>query len=386
MLKPVRPSVAGVFSPLGLLVLWAIAGCAPPAEQGPPSTASETPAASEPTLLGSTENSVAAIPASEMPEELVYVTSQLSEAEVGSLAAVAPNVTVIRVENAAEAARYAGEAHGMDANLATEEFLTATPGLRWLQSWSAGVERYVRMPTVEARDELVLTNMAGMYGPVIAEHVFAMLLSRTRDLNHYLALSEEGRWDRQSGGAMEALQGRTMLVVGVGGIGSEIALRAHAFGMRVLGTVRSARPAPPYVDYLGTGDELPDLLPQADIVVLAVPLTDETRHMIDAAALASMPKGAWLVNIARGPVVDTDALVQALDQGHLGAAFLDVTDPEPLPAGHPLWGRENVFITPHVAGNAELSGDRAYALFTENLRRFGAGEPLLNVVDKSAGY
>ena len=184
MLKPVRPSVAGVFSPLGLLVLWAIAGCAPPAEQGPPSTASETPAASEPTLLGSTENSVAAIPASEMPEELVYVTSQLSEAEVGSLAAVAPNVTVIRVENAAEAARYAGEAHGMDANLATEEFLTATPGLRWLQSWSAGVERYVRMPTVEARDELVLTNMAGMYGPVIAEHVFAMLLSRTRDLNH----------------------------------------------------------------------------------------------------------------------------------------------------------------------------------------------------------
>jgi phosphoglycerate dehydrogenase-like enzyme len=156
--------------------------------------------------------------------------------------------------------------------------------------------------------------------------------------------------------------------------------------MRVLGTVRTARPAPPYVDYLGTGDELADLLPQADVVVLAVPLTDETRHMIDAAALASMREGAWLVNIARGPVVETDALVRSLDQGHLGAAFLDVTDPEPLPSGHPLWGRDNVLITPHVAGNAELSGDRAYALFAENLRRFGAGEPLLNVVDKSAGY
>jgi phosphoglycerate dehydrogenase-like enzyme len=336
--------------------------------------------------LGSTENSVVAISAAEMPEELIYVTSQLSEAAVGALATVAPNVTVVVVDGAAEAARYAGEAHGMDANLATAEFLAATPGLRWMQSWSAGVERYVRMRAVGARDELVLTNMAGMYGPVIAEHVFAMLLSRTRDLNHYLALSEEGRWDRQSGAAMGALQGRTMLVVGVGGIGSEIAARAHAFGMRVLGTVRTARPAPPYVDYLGTGDELADLLPQADVVVLAVPLTDETRHMIDAAALASMREGAWLVNIARGPVVETDALVRSLDQGHLGAAFLDVTDPEPLPSGHPLWGRDNVLITPHVAGNAELSGDRAYALFAENLRRFGAGEPLLNVVDKSAGY
>ena len=177
-----------------------------------------------------------------------------------------------------------------------------------------------------------------------------------------------------------------MLVVGLGGIGSEIAMRADAFNMRVLATARTERPAPPYVDVLGTGPDLDELLPQADIVVLAVPLTDETNGMINRETIARMKDGAWLVNIARGAVVDTDALVEALDAGKIGAAFLDVTDPEPLPEGHTLWNRDNVLITPHVAARAELSGERRQELTLENMRRFGSGEPLLNVVDKAAGY
>jgi phosphoglycerate dehydrogenase-like enzyme len=177
-----------------------------------------------------------------------------------------------------------------------------------------------------------------------------------------------------------------MFVVGLGGIGREVAQRAKGFGMRVLATRRSAVPPPPYVDQQGTADDLHRFLAEADVVVLCVPLTDETTGMISAEELALMKPGSYLVNVARGRVVVTEALVDALERGHLAGACLDVTDPEPLPAGHPLWTMPNVVITPHVSSRSALTGDRWEALYIENLRRFGAGEPLLNVVDKTAGY
>jgi len=336
--------------------------------------------------LGSTRNSVAAIPAAELPDELVYLTSGMSDELLASIRALAPDITIIGDLDRESALKHAGRAHGVDAHLLTSAFLDAAPGLRWAQSWSAGVDRYITIPELMSRDEIVLTNMKGMYGPVIAEHVFAMMLSRTRNLPYYLDADRRGDWDRGPGSAMGALQGRTMLVVGLGGIGSEIAMRADVFNMRVLATARTERSAPSYVDVLGTAPDLDELLPQADVVVLAVPLTDETRGMFNRETIARMKDGAWLVNIARGAVVDTDALVEALDTGKIGAAFLDVTDPEPLPEGHTLWNRENVLITPHVAARAELSGERRLALMLDNMRRFGSGEPLLNVVDKAAGY
>jgi phosphoglycerate dehydrogenase-like enzyme len=336
--------------------------------------------------LGSTRNSVAAIPAAGLPDELVYLTTGMPEGQLASIRAVAPNVRIIAVRGRDEAMEYAGQAHGADAHLLTSAFLDAAPDFRWAQSGSAGVDRYITIPELMSRDEIVLTNMKGMYGPVIAEHVFAMMLSHTRNLPQYLDADRRGAWDRGPANTMSALQGSTMLVVGLGGIGSEIAMRADAFNMRVLATARTERPAPPYVDALGTAPDLDRFLPDADVVVLAVPLTDETRGMIDARTIARMKDGAWLVNIARGAVVDTNALVEALDSGKIGAAFLDVTDPEPLPEGHTLWNRDNVLITPHVAARAELSLERRMALTLENMRRFGAGEPLLNVVDKAAGY
>jgi phosphoglycerate dehydrogenase-like enzyme len=336
--------------------------------------------------LGSTRNSVVAIPMTGGRTELVYLTSGFSDEQLSEIAELAPNITFVSGLDRETAVAHAGRANGADAHLLSSEFFEAAFDLRWAQSWSAGVDRYITMPDLMARDEIVLTNMKGMYGPVIAEHVFAMLLSMTRDLEFYMDAGRRGEWKRGDGSAMGALQGRTMLVVGLGGIGSEIAMRAHAFGMRVLATARSERPAPPYVEVLGTAADMPDLLPEADVVVLAVPLTDQTRHMINRETIDMMKDGAWLVNIARGAVIDTDALVDALDSGKIEAAFLDVTDPEPLPDGHTLWGRDNVLITPHVAARAELSAERRWALIRENMRRFGAGEPLLNVVDKDAGY
>jgi phosphoglycerate dehydrogenase-like enzyme len=156
--------------------------------------------------------------------------------------------------------------------------------------------------------------------------------------------------------------------------------------MRVIGTVRTPRPAPPYVDRLALGSELDALLPEADVVAVCLPLTDETEGLFDRARLTAMKDDAYLVNIGRGRIVDTDALVATLEAGELAGACLDVTDPEPLPEGHPLWGRADVVITPHCAAVAEITGERRRAILVENVRRFAHGEPLLNVVDKAAGY
>ena len=177
-----------------------------------------------------------------------------------------------------------------------------------------------------------------------------------------------------------------MLVVGLGGIGTEIAQRANGFSMKVIGTRRSDRPSPDYIKRVGKPKDLLAMLPEADVVVLAVPLTDETKNMLNTAAFDAMKTGAYLINIARGKVVNTDALLKALKSGRLAGACLDVTDPEPLPANHELWKQANVIITPHIASRSEVTNKRRSALLVENMRRFGAGEPLLNVVDKKAGY
>ncbi len=213
-----------------------------------------------------------------------------------------------------------------------------------------------------------------------------MLLSLSRELRFYAREQEAARWTRAGSGDAFALQGKTLLVVGLGGIGTEIARRGHGFGMRVIATRRSDTPGPDFVEQLGRSEDLLAMLPEADVVAIAVPLTTETESLFDAKVFAAMKPGAILINVARGKVVDTSALLDALRSGRLGGACLDVTEPEPLPSDHPLWREARVLITPHVASDAELTDERATALLRENLRRFGAGEPLLNVVDKRAGY
>ncbi len=242
------------------------------------------------------------------------------------------------------------------------------------------------MPELVRANRIALTNSRGVHGPVIAEHAMAMLLALTRNLAFYREGQRGGRWLGDPPRPSLALRGRTMFVVGLGGIGSEIAARAHAFGMRVIATRRTDAPSPPHIARVGKPADLHAFLAEADVVVICVPLTRETERLFDDRAFAAMKKGAFLLNVARGRIVDTDALRRALRSGKLAGAGLDVTDPEPLPPDHPLWKDPNVLITPHVSSDAELTRERRTALFRENLRRFGAGKPLLNVVDKKAGY
>jgi len=256
--------------------------------------------------------------------------------------------------------------------------------LRWVQQGSAGVEGVVTIPELLERD-IVLTNMQRTFAPEIADQAIAYLLAFTRGLTHFIRKPPEGAWRLPPEVVPDELQGKTMLVIALGGIGSEIARRAFGFGMRVLATDPKVIEKPLFVEELHRPDAFHGLLPRADVVASAVPLTPLSRGMIGAREFGMMKRGVILINVSRGRVVDTTALIEALDQGRVAAAGLDVTDPEPLPTGHPLWKR-NVIITPHSAGQSPGGQRRAHELFRENLRRFAAGEMLLNVVDKKAGY
>ncbi len=337
--------------------------------------------------LGSTRHAVVAVDTDGGRVPLTFLAGRIDDDEARLLSELAPNVRLLRNLSSEEALARAGELDGMDARYATAELLGAAPDLKWVQAFSAGVDRALAVTALVERDDIVLTNMQGMHGPTIADHVFAMLLQLTRGLDVFAERQRAGQWDRSSPEREPfALHGRRLLVVGLGGIGTEVARRGAGFGMEVWGIGRTARPAPEFVRRAGVSTDLDAWLGEADVVVLCVPLTDETRGLISRERLLAMKAGALLVNIARGAVVDTDALVEALSSGHLGGACLDVTDPEPLPAGHPLWSAPNVVLTPHVAGRSAMTGDRVRDLFRENLRRFARGEPLLNVVDKHAGY
>jgi len=338
--------------------------------------------------IGSLRNARVAMPRTAERSTLTYFTQELSEPQRREIERLAPHLRVIAGLSRDQALARAQEAHAVDAGYATPEFVRAARNLVWVQSQSAGVERYLSVKELVETDRIVLTNMRGVHGPAIADHVFAMLLALTRDLPVHLEGRAQGRWNRAGSGVLRpiALKGRTLLVVGLGGIGTEIARRGHGFDMHVLGVRRGNDPAPEFVERVGKPQDLVALLSQADVVAIAVPLTAETTHLFDRAAFAAMKPGSFLINIARGQVVDTDALLAALTSGKLAGACLDVTDPEPLPEDHPLWKLPNVVITPHVSSASELTDDRRWALFVENLRRFDAGEPLLNVVDKRAGY
>jgi phosphoglycerate dehydrogenase-like enzyme len=351
---------------------------------GLPACRTEQPAAPPP---GSLRNARIAYPMASGRVELTFLARAMPEPDLAELRLASPNVRVIAGLSRDEALALAPRVHGADGYYCSSEFLQAAPNLCWVQSGSAGVERYLAVPELRDDGRIVLTNMQAVHGPTIADHAFAMLLVLTRDLGWYLDPAQRGTWNRRGSGTEPiALQGRTLLVVGLGGIGTEVARRGKGFGMRVLATRRRDTPPPPWVDRQGRPEHLLALLPEADVVALCVPLTDETRGMIGARELAAFKPGAYLVNVGRGGLVDTDALVTGLADGRLAGACLDVTDPEPLPPEHPLWRMANVVITPHVSGRSALTQERWQALYVENLRRFGAGEPLLNVVDKQAGY
>jgi phosphoglycerate dehydrogenase-like enzyme len=249
------------------------------------------------------------------------------------------------------------------------------PSILWFHTSSAGVD-HPSFGKLLAQG-VTVTNAAGVNGGVIAQHVLALMLSHARRLDTYRAFQREVRWERLE---LDELAGATVLVVGLGGIGSVVARLCKAFEMQVIGVRRSVGTLAPNVDRLVSPQQVSDALPEADFVVLACPLTDATRGLINDAALATMKPSAYLVNIARGPVVDSVALDRALRNGRIAGAALDVFDREPLPADSPLWTCPNLTITPHSAGSSPANPARNARFFIENLARYVRGEPLLNVV------
>ena len=266
------------------------------------------------------------------------------------------------------------------------ELVRAAKKLRWAHSYSAGVEKIVRIPELKDSD-IVLTNAKIIQGPEIADHTLGMLLFHTRNLKQYDRAMNDGWMGRDlTRLPVIELQGKTMLIIGLGGIGTQVAQRAAAFGMRVLAVDPKDIPFTRDVEYVGKPDELNDLLPQADVVVSSVPHTTVSEGMLGKEQFDVMKDGVYFINVSRGKIVQTDALVAALTSGKVRAAGLDVIDPEPLPKDHPLWKMDNVVITPHVATVSDRIRDRHIKLIRDNIERFVTGRQLRNVVNKEVQY
>jgi phosphoglycerate dehydrogenase-like enzyme/glyoxylase-like metal-dependent hydrolase (beta-lactamase superfamily II) len=310
------------------------------------------------------------------------VVPNLMPARLAELKRIAPEVEFIPCKTVEEAAKAVSDADGV-IGFCTPAIVQAGKKLRWIQVGSAGVEKDLFPELVKS--SVVLTNTQRIYGPNVADQALALLLALTRGLRMPEDPSHRWDWLKQNV-RPEELHGKTMLVVGLGGIGTQIARRAHGFGMRVRAIDPRDLERPEFVFSLSKPDRLSEMLPQADVVVLACPLTAETRGLIGTAQLQAMKKTAYLINIARGGIVKTDALVAALKGKQIAGAGLDVTDPEPLPDDHPLWKLPNVVLSPHVGGQSPEARERQWRLWRENLRRFVAGEPLLCVVDRTRGY
>ena len=259
--------------------------------------------------------------------------------------------------------------------------------LRWIQNYFVGVDRCTDNELL-LQGEVLLTNTKAVPGPGIAEHVMGMMLMLTHKLDVYFRQQLQSEWHRIPNATSRVMEvnGKTMLVVGLGGIGRQIAKRAHNLGMRVIATRNTSRRGPDYVEYVGLADELMELAKKADVVVNATPLTSATTGLFDRAFFKTMKPTAYFINIGRGKSVVTEDLMAALKRSELAGAGLDVTDPEPLPADHPLWKFQNVIITPHSSSPSDRMPQRFWTLVRENLRRYTAGEPMLNVVDVKRGY
>ena len=307
-------------------------------------------------------------------------------ARLAWMQAAAPGLVLLPAKDRAEAATLAADADAV-IGFCTPEVLAAGARLRWIQVLSAGVERCVGIPGFAARG-IALSNMQKVAGPVMSEHVLAFLFGLTRGLATYVPLQARGEWkdDAVPDARMWSIEGKTLMVVGLGGIGTETAKRAHALGMNVIAIRNSGRTGPAYVSEVGLSGDLRAFAARADVIVNTLPLTAETQHLFDKSFFDAAKRGALFINVGRGASVVTADLIAALEDGRIGGAGLDVTDPEPLPADHPLWRAPNVLITPHVSASTDLGEEPRWLIARENLRRFAAGSKLLSEVDIGRGY
>lgn len=303
----------------------------------------------------------------------------------GRLAAAMPELAVVVAEDEGQAVAAIGAA-GAAFGTPTAGILRAARDLRWLQAPQAAPPAGYYFPELVAHP-VVVTNFRGIYNDHIAAHIMAFILAFARGLHRYVPrqLARQWRAEPLDTGVVH-LPGAAALIVGVGGIGAETARVAASFGLRVLGVDARRRDAPPGVAELHPAGALDDLLPSADFVVLTVPHTPATEGFMDRARFQRMKPGAFFINIGRGMTTRLDDLVAALRAGEIAGAALDVFEQEPLPPDHPLWTMAGVLITPHTAGYGPDLDERRFAILLDNARRFLAGQPLRNVVDKESWF
>ena len=342
-------------------------------------------ASSAPQLIEKLGLHVAAQPVRERPgwrpPRIVLVSEQLHD-QLLALQHEAPRAKLIDISAATPREIAAADAA---IGVCSAEVLAQAKQLQWIQWPAAGVERCVQQPLMRER-HLLLTNLQRTMGPSMAEHVLGMMLMLSRHLDYFLKEQQQAHWVKDDAPHLADLEGKTVLVVGLGGIGTEVARRAHAFGMRVIATRASGRTGPDYVSYVGLPDELLKLAKDADFVVNCAPLTPQTTGIFNREFFATLKPGAYFISVGRGRSTVTADLIAALNAGKLAGAGLDVVDPEPLPSDSPLWRLPNLIITPHVSADTPLAEEQRTALLRENLRRYVAGEPMLSVVDIERGY
>jgi phosphoglycerate dehydrogenase-like enzyme len=312
----------------------------------------------------------------------------LAEADLERLQKRFPGVSVVSIEEEDRLPAALADADVFLGWLFPPEQFERASRLRWIQTASAGVEENL-FPAMVASD-VILTNAAGLHAVSIPEHVFGQILVLARNFHEAFRLQSRSQWDRFGviayAGGIRELAGANLLVLGAGAIGRNVARLGAALGMHVRVIRRDPSRPTPDAEEVRPPSELHEQLRWADAVVLAVPLTGQTRNLIGEPELRAMRSDAFLVNVARGEVVDDEALIAALRGGAIAGAALDVFSEEPLPAEHPFWSIPNLVLTPHVSGYTPRYFEKVLALFEDNLDRFLAGRPLRNVVDKRLGY
>jgi phosphoglycerate dehydrogenase-like enzyme len=305
---------------------------------------------------------------------------------VEQLQSVTPKARIIQV-TPANVMQEIGDADAYIGVIKPAE-VRAGKNLKWVGVMSAGVENvlYPKEGGSDLRDSnIILTNNKIVQGPEIADHALAMLLMLSRDLYVLYRNDQQQIWNPRSFHGIE-LRGKTAVVIGVGGIGTQISLRANAFGMNVIGVDPEDKPFLPFIQRVVKPDQLDDVLPQADVVFISAPDTPKSRKMMGAHQFDLMKKNSYFIAVSRGAIYDMGGLVKAMDEKKLAGAGVDVTDPEPLPKDHPLWKFPNAIITPHIAGRSDMDAGRMVGTIQENIQRFVDGKPLINVVDKQKGY
>lgn len=327
-----------------------------------------------------------------VPKKMVVVGGVMGGAERAKVASLLPGTAIVYVPDTATAVKEVKDADivvGQSAHpgACEPEILNAGKQLRWIVAYAAGVERCVSVPSVRER-KLLITNLRGLGSAAIGEHAIALALAMARGLDTFVSNQTKGRWSREDAAArhLQTLTGKTMLVVGLGGIGTEVASRAHGLGMNVIATRARGHEGPEYVSHVGSPDELLKLAATADVIVSCVPLTAETKNIYDRKFFAALKPTAYFVNVARAGSVVQAEMIAALKEGRLAGAGLDVVDPEPLPPDNPLWKTPNVIITPHISSSSDIPNEAIGVLIDENLRRYAAGEKMLSVVDLDREY